>query len=209
MDITKIKENLKNFYNKEADARDSSVKLGWKLRIREEYCGLIKLENKTSLIELGAGAGHDSLYFMNNGLQVTAVDISVEMAAKCAERGIEAYVLDYYEIKTLNRKFDCAWAVNTLLHVPKGDLPHVLDEISGVLNEGGLFYLGLYGGNDSEMDFVKSDISDVPRFYALHSEKFLRSVLENRYEILSYEPIEVTDRGPEFTLFHSFTLRRK
>jgi len=41
--------------------------------------------------------------------------------------------------------------MNSLLHVPKSDLPRVLTSIDSVLDDGGLFYMGVYGGEDFEV----------------------------------------------------------
>jgi cyclopropane fatty-acyl-phospholipid synthase-like methyltransferase len=96
MDTILLKENLRRYYNEEAELRNKSDKADWKIKIREDYCNLIKQEHKKTLLELGAGAGYDSQFFMNNGLQVTAVDLSSEMVNKCKEKSIEAYELDFY-----------------------------------------------------------------------------------------------------------------
>jgi 8-oxo-dGTP diphosphatase len=74
-----MKENLRKYYDREAEFRDGSAKADWKIRARRDFCDLIKSEGKKTLIELGAGAGHDSLYFADCGLEAAAVDLSPEM----------------------------------------------------------------------------------------------------------------------------------
>ena len=214
METTSIKDNIKKYYDKEAELRNSkSVKADWKIRVREDFCDLVKRENKKTLLELGAGAGDDSLFFMDNGLAVTAVDISGEMVRNCREKDIEAYELDFYSLSSLGRKFDCVYAINTLLHVPKSDLPHVLNGINSVLNADGLFYMGLYGGQDVEEEVVESEVSDTPRFYAFHSESYLKTTLERHFHILSFETIDVSsgmkDNFRSVDGFHSIVMRKK
>lgn len=205
MDKTNLKENMKRYYDTEASLRDSkSVKPEWKIKVRENFYNTVMQEGKKTLLELGAGAGYDSLFFMENGLSVTAVDLSKEMVSKCNEKGIEAYELDFYNLSSLNRKFDCIYAINTLLHVPKNDLSKVLNEIDISLNEKGLFYMGLYGGDDKETEFIKSDVSDAPRFFAFHSEEFLRSVLQEHFDVISFETLDL-----ETDIFHSVILRKR
>jgi len=209
MDRIDFKENIKSFYNAEAELRNSdSVKADWKIQVREMFCKLIKSENKKTLLELGAGAGYDSQYFMDNDLKVMAVDISSEMVKNCREKGIEAYEIDFYNLSSVKKKFDCIYAVNTLLHVPKTDLNHVLSEINLVLETSGLFYMGLYGGRDTENEFVRSEVSDVPRLFALHSEDYLKPTLENKFDILNFETIDV-GISTEIEGFHSITMRKK
>lgn len=205
MDKTSFKDNIKKYYNHEAELRESkSVKSEWKIKVRQNFYNVLKQENKKTLLELGAGAGYDSVFFMENGLSVIAVDISNEMVIKCKEKGIEAYELDFYNLSALNIKFDCIYAINSLLHVPKNDLYKVLYEIDLSLNGNRLFYLGLYGGNDTETEFVKSDISDAPRFFAFHSDSYLKNVLKDQFNIISFETL---DLGAD--IFHSIILRKK
>ena len=202
-----FKENLKEYYNTEAEVRNAEAgKTDWKIQVRKEFFDLISRENKKTLLELGAGTGYDSQFFMNNGLTVTAVDISKEMVRKCREKGVDAYELDFYGLSSLDRKFDSVYAINTLLHVPKYDLDKVLREIDSVLNEGGLFYMGLYGGDDVSCERVNEDISAVPRFFAFHSETFLKTAVKDIFNTVSFKSFRVNDGK---YVFHSVILRKK
>ena len=141
-------------------------------------------------------------------MKVVAIDLSSEMVKNCCEKSIEAYELDFYNLSSLNRKFDCIYAINTLLHVPKKDLCHVLNEINLVLDNDGLFYMGLYGGQDTEDEFVKSEVSDAPRFFAFHSEDYLKATLTNYFEILDFEKLDIGADG-KIDFFHSVTMRKQ
>jgi len=209
MDLTSFKNNMKKYYDAEADSRNNkSVRDDWKVWVRQKFCETLLKENKNTLLELGAGAGYDSRYFMDEGLRVTAVDLSGEMVKNCRAKSIEAYELDFYDLSPLNKKFDSIYALNSLLHVPKNDLRHVLNEIDRVLEVNGLFYMGLYGGPDVENAFVKSDVSDAPRFFALHSENYLKTVLADYFIILDFETLDISgaDRSD---IFHSITMRSR
>ena len=203
-----FKKNIVKYYDQEAELRNSkSVKADWKIKVRDDFLTIIKQKNKKTLLELDAGAGYDSQYFTNNGLIVTAIDISKEMVKRCKEKFIEAYELDFYELSTLNRKFDCIWAINTLLHVPKSDLDHVLNEINLVLEKDGLFYMGVYGGNDSEGEFTKSEVSNIPRFFAFHSEDFLKTILKKHFHIVKFVSFNIGGES-EIDIFHSIIMER-
>lgn len=208
MGITLFKENLKKYYNQEAEYRNNSEKQDWKIKVRDEFYKLTKLENKEILLELGAGAGYDSQFFMKNGLKVIATDLSSEMVKRCKEKNIEAYELDFYNLSEMNKKFECIWAMNTLLHVPKADLSKVLNEINLVLKENGLFYMGVYGGEDFENEYVKAEISDAPRFFSYYSKNELRTILENYFQIITFEEFNV-GRGADKDIFQSIIMRKK
>ena len=213
MDKISFKENIKKYYDTEAELRNSkSFKVDWKIQVRKKFCDLVKQENKKSLLELGAGAGYDSQFFMNNGMNVVAVDLSSEMVKNCRDKSIETYELDFYNLSSLNKKFDCIYAINSLLHVPKNDLRRVLNVINFVLETGGLFYMGLYGGQDTENEFVKNEVSDVPRFFAFHSDTYLKTTLENYFDILDFVTLDIGSSAgvkSEANIFHSITMRKK
>lgn len=202
------KENIKKYYNQEAGLRNSeTVRTDWKAKVREQFCNVAKQEGKKTLLELGAGAGYDSQFFMGEGLSVIAVDLSGEMVKNCKAKGIEAYELDYYDLSSLNRRFDCVYAINTLLHVPKKELCHVLNEISNVLGDEGLFYMGVYGGDDTENEYIEDDVSDTPRFFAFYSEAYLKSSLAQFFEILNFEQINVGYDTVD--IFYSIIMRKR
>jgi len=121
-------------------------------------------------------------------------------------KSIEACELDFYNLPLLNKKFDCIYAINTLLHVPKVDLRYVLNGINSVLEENGLFYMGVYGGDDTQCEFIKSDISDAPRLFSFFSADYLKSALESIFYILDFESFDI---GTGTDIFHSIIMRKK
>lgn len=203
-DTGMIKSNLRDYYNCEAEYRNSGEKQAWKTKCRMMFCDLAVKENKQSLLELGAGTGQDSKFFMDCGFEVTAVDLSGEMVKICRGKGINTFELDFYDLSPLDKKFDCVWSMNSLLHVPKPDLPKVLQSIDSVLNENGLFYMGVYGGEDGENNWV-NDISETPRFFSSYSGYNLKEVLRRVFEILSFEQFDV-GRNMDF---QSVVMRKK
>jgi len=223
MNISVIKSNLQAFYNNEAEFRNQSEKEPWKINVRNQFLRSILDENKRTLLEIGAGTGQDSLFFMENGLQVTAIDLSPAMVAKCREKGIDAYQMDVYDIKLhevfgdekfpmeMNhcqktedptkkgfplKIFDCVWSLNCLLHVPKTDLPEVLRGVDSVLSENGLFFFGVYGGNDIENEWSRES-SDIPRFFSFYTDEPLQNILRNIFDIERFESFK-TGRGDDF-----------
>jgi SAM-dependent methyltransferase len=208
MDTNIVKLNLKEFYNQEAELRNLSEKQEWKKNQRDQFLSYVKSENKNSLLEIGAGTGDDSQFFMNSGLSVVAVDLSSEMVILCKEKGIEAYELDFYNLSKLSKRFDCIWAMNTLLHVPKADLPKVLNEINSVLNENGLFYMGVWGGEDFEKEYVKAEVSSTPRFFSYHSEIELKTTLDKHFQMISFEQFDVEKEDKTKDTFQSIIMRK-
>ncbi|MCL1795989.1 MAG: class I SAM-dependent methyltransferase [Clostridia bacterium] len=199
----KIKSDLIAYYDADAQRRDASEKPPWKLKLREQFTRKVLGENKISLLELGPGPGADSLFFMQNGLSVVAVDLSAEMIERCRAKGIDALEMDFYNITKLNRTFDCVWALNTLLHVPASELEGVLRGIDACLAPNGLFFMGVYGGRDEET-YLVTDVAENPRFYSFYALDTLKTALSNVFDILSAEEMD-----PGGTLRFQAVLMRK
>ncbi|GAC1391864.1 MAG: hypothetical protein NVS4B11_16420 [Ktedonobacteraceae bacterium] len=68
--------------------RDNAGKEGWKVAARQQFLERLQQEGKTTLLEVGAGTGTDSLFFQENGLHVVCSDLSPDMVTLCCEKGI-------------------------------------------------------------------------------------------------------------------------
>ncbi len=198
-----IKENLKESYNRNAQDREKNEMQQWKVKPREAFLHLLKEEEKFSLVEIGAGVGKDSQFFKDNGLKVTSTDLSDEMVKLCEEKGLKAIELDFYHLHMMNETFDAVWAMNCLLHVEKKNLPTVLKEISNVLNPSGLFFMGVYGGEDSE-GIWEDDIYSPPRFFSFFTDEKIKEMVSYYFDIVQFETIET---GGKYH-FQSLILRK-
>jgi hypothetical protein len=74
--------------------------------------------------------------------------------------------------------------------VPKSDIKQVLLNIDNTLNDDGLFYMGVYGGKDSEHEHV-NDLLDIPRFFSFYTESNLKNELSGIFEIIRFNQVNV------------------
>jgi hypothetical protein len=125
------------------------------------------------------------------------------MVARCRERGLIAYNQDVMHLD-LPVRFDAAFAMNSLLHTPPGDLPRVLERVKGTIEAGGLFYLGQYGGVAFEGLWL-GDSYDPPRYFSRLTDADLLRVVG---DVFTVEDFRVVDVGaPDFGHFQAFVLR--
>ncbi len=197
-------EILKQSYNNHAHEREKSELKVWKAKPRDAFLKLLLSEDKSTLLDIGAGIGNDSKFFMDNDINVLAVDLSDEMIRLCQEKEIESYQLDFYNLNKIGKKFDAVWSMNSLLHVEKVNLNSVLEEIRDVLNPLGLFFVGVYGGEDSE-GIWQDDIYTPHRFFSSYTDVNIKEVVSNYFEIISFERIET---GGKYH-FQSIIMRKK
>lgn len=175
-------------YNQKAKERDATRVQEWKKNERDLFLNRITENNCTTLLELGAGPGKDSLFFKEQGLVTFSTDISPEMVRLCQEKGLDAEVMSFAELDIPDNSFDAIWALNCLLHVPKKELKGVLKEIKRVLKPSGLFYLGVYGGEDFE-GVWEEDPYEPKRFFSFYEDEAIKQVLLAFFSIESFKVI--------------------
>ena len=182
----KVVERHRAAYDISAAAeRDNHTKGHWKLDERAAFLDRLRTAEARTLLEVGCGTGQDSLYFQQEGLEVTAVDLSPAMVEHTRAKGIEASVRDVLALGFPESTFDAVYSLNTLLHVPNAHLDAALAAIRAVLTPGGLFYLGVYGGEEEE-GVAPQDVHVPPRFFSFRSDKQLLTHAEQAFEILDF-----------------------
>ena len=191
-------------YNRQAEQRNQGEIEDWKEAERSAFLSLLKSEEKQSLLEVGAGHGRDSKFFQENGFQVTCIDLSPEMVRLCQQKGLDARVMDMIDLDFPAHSFDAVYSLNSLLHLPKKELPTVLQNIGRVLKANGLFFLGIYGGYDFE-GIWETDSYIPKRFFSFHSDEGLKQIVTESFELLSFKQIVSGDGELHF---QSLTLRK-
>ncbi len=204
MTKNQLKRNLRASYNNHAQERDGYPVDDWKVEERANFLVLLQQEHKQSLLEIGAGAGKDSQFFNEHGLAVTCIDLAPEMVKLCKQKGLSAHVMDMTRLKFPGESFDAAYALNSLLHIPKIELPIVLENIREILKPTGLFYLGVYGGEDFE-GIWEPDWYNPKRFFSLHADENIQKMTAEVFNLLSFKSMKV---GKNNSHFQSLILRK-
>ena len=189
MTYEQFKANLVTVYNQQAEERDKGEMADWKAEERAHFLSFLQDENKQTLLEIGAGPGRDSLFFKEQGLQVTCIDLSPKMIELCQQKGIDAHVMDMVYLDFEQDSFDAVFALNSFLHLTKDEFPLSLENVRNVLRPAGLFYLGIYGGFEFA-DIWEKDFYRPKRFFSFHSDENLKGILTDTFEILYFKRIE-------------------
>lgn len=201
-----LRDSLRESYNRQAQQRDTSVTQAWKIEERSDFLSLLRQEHKHTLLEIGAGPGRDSRFFQDQGLETVCIDLSPEMVNLCQQKGLTAYVMDMADMLFPADSFDAVYALNSLLHLTKAELPGVLRRINVILKPAGLFYLGVYGGYDHE-GVSERDFYTPKRFFSFYSDEHLRLVITEVFDILSFKRIALA--GEQKLHFQSLILRKR
>ena len=177
----------------------------WKAAEQEGFLERLRAEDRTTLLEIGAGTGRHGLWFQDAGMQVLCTDASPEMVAHCRQSGLRAEVQDFLSL-WVPSPVSAVFSMNCLLHVPLADLPAVLAAIDRCLEPGGLVFWGQYGG--SRREGTRDDDHYVPkRFFSSQTDEELLATAAERFELVEFHTVSLDwDDGNHF---QALTLRSR
>lgn len=152
---------------------------------RREFREFISVLPGKNILDLGCGGGDHSAYFVSQRLDVVAADISGGMARIAKSRGIRTVIMDMENLGFQDDAFDGIWAVTSLLHVPKSELPGVVRNLSYLLKQNGVIYSCVKEGEGERMIVDKLNPS-TRRFFAFwQGEEFL-NLFEPYFNLINF-----------------------
>lgn len=171
-----------DYYNQHAaEYYDKTVEINLQ-EILDKFIEL--LPEGAAVLDLGCGSGRDSLYFIEEGFDVTAVDGAEELCELASIHiGQDVLNLRFSEID-FEEVFDGVWACASLLHVTSEEIDCVLDKVIDSLNPDGILY----------MSFKYGDFRGVKegRYYQYYTTRTLKELI-GKHEKLEIIDIFKTD----------------
>ena len=104
------------------------------------------------ILDLGCGSGRDSLEFIKQGYNITAVDGSKELSIAASKIIGQEVICSKFEELKLTEKFHGIWACASLLHVNRKDILDVIKNTSSNLKDNGVFYMSFKYGEKEYID---------------------------------------------------------
>lgn len=124
-----------------------------------------------NVLDLGCGPGHAAAAMRDAGLDVTAIDASVEMAGFARRtHDLDVTIATFDEISGTDI-YDGIWASFSLLHTRKTDFPDHLSALHQALRPKGRFVIGMKTGSGEKRDTLG-------RFYAYYTQDELHDLLK-------------------------------
>ena len=138
-----------------------------------------KLAPGAKVLDVGCGSGRDTLTLKSLGYEVTAFDASEELV-KLASQKINHPII-HMKIEDMNWKeeFDGVWAMASLLHLKKDEMPFNLKKIMDSLKPDGTFFLSLKAGEGEGVD-------SMGRFFSYYSTEEVTKLFKD----IGYENVE-------------------
>ena len=169
----------------------------------EEAITLFRSEDVCSILEIGSGPGVTAEIFKDNGFEIDCIDTSPAMVSLVQSKGLDGKVMDCRDLGSLANIYDAVFSVNCLLHIPSNEFRQTLLSIREVIRTGGLFVLGLWGGDDFE-GIWEEDRYEPKRYFTFYSQRTLLTHLFEVSQIDMYERVEFDDGG----FFHKAVVRK-
>jgi len=180
-DYKSITKKAYNSVSKEYMERDKGVvdeSLDIKIAL-DKFTDLVP--SKAHILDIGSGGGRDSRFFYEHGFRVTGIDFSEKMidGARAIQPNIDYRVMDLENMDFPNQEFDAIWANASLHHIPKANLPKVLNKINQILRGDGLFFIKVkHGDKDSILENDKFG-RKIKRHFSFYKQDELRQLLES------------------------------
>ena len=182
-------DNTLKYYAKNTEEFIASTLEADMSATQEKFLSL--LPKGAHILDLGCGSGRDSLCFLQQGFQVTAVDGSEELAKFAGELiGQEVVVADFKDLVLPKASFDAIWASASLLHVHSEALPGILAKVIDLAKPGAIFYMSFkYGDYEGERG---------GRYYTdLNEERFAEFLLKSGRSLEIIEQWVAKDVRPD------------
>ncbi|MEL4106379.1 class I SAM-dependent methyltransferase [Oscillospiraceae bacterium WX1] len=153
------------------------------------------------VLDLGCGAGYESMRLNKLGAKVTGVDISDE-AIKIARQknpNIRFEIQDFRKLSYDLGRFDGVAAIASLIHVDESELPDVLSGIKRVLNDNGYVMIMVVEGQglSPERSFIEHGGKQYSRYFYLHDRNSI-SAAAYKAGLAFCEELELPNEHQEY-----------
>ena len=176
-----------NYYDNNAEQFAGSTQAVNFSNVQDRF--LNTLPNGAWILDFGCGSGRDSLYFLNKGYQVDAMDGSAKLCQIASETtGLTVQNMLFSELKEID-KYDGIWACASILHLPKSELSDVLCKMIRALKSDGYIYTSFkYGDFEGYRN---------GRYFSDFTEKSFQEYLESNTQVEIDECWISTDVRPD------------
>jgi SAM-dependent methyltransferase len=152
-----------------------------------------RLPESPDILELGCGRAEEPTLRMAARGRLTGIDISKEQLRRARERcsGANFVHADATTIELAPGSFDAVVSLYAFNHVPRAELPPLVQRIAGWLRRGGHAVL-TFGMSDSES--IQDDWLGVPMFFASYTPDENRALVEKAgLEIVRDEAVTIIE----------------
>lgn len=156
------------------------------------FCEAIKKEN-ADVLEIACGPGNITKYLLKKrrGFKILGIDLSAMMIelAKINNPAAEFQKMDCRDVSSIDGKFDAIICGFCLPYLSKEESFKLISDVSGLLNQGGIFYLSTMEDDYSKSGFKAPSSGGTQEMYIhYHEADYLTDALSgNGFNIIKLQ----------------------
>ena len=141
------KNNTIDYYNNNAKSYfENTLKANMDF-LYKKFLNYLPDKKKITILDVGSGSGRDSLYFLQKGYSVVALEPSEELVKMSRKIIGDIIVIKYIEDISYSNIFDGVWACASLLHIPHKLMNNILKKLYQSLKDDGILFISLKKGD--------------------------------------------------------------
>jgi ubiquinone/menaquinone biosynthesis C-methylase UbiE len=147
------------------------------------------LPKNAKILDVGCGVGVDSGFVKSKGFEVIGLDLSKEMINIARQKfpQLDFRQQDIRELDFPSNSFDGIIASCSLIHIPKNDVPALVEKFFQILNKNGSIYIALQGGKSEEIFIDEPFKPDEKLFLNIISFEEIKNLLvKNGFSIMKH-----------------------
>ena len=167
------------------------------------FCKSI-IKQSAAVLELACGPGNITKYLLSlrPDLKIFGTDLAPNMVELAKQNNPSATfeVMDCREIKNLNTNFDAVMCGFCMPYLSKEEAIKLIEDVSKLLNPGGVFYISTMEDDYSKSGFKKGSKGD-EIFMHYHEGGYLTKTLEdNNFKTLNWRRQEFPETDGSVTI---------
>ena len=197
------RDDLRLYYEEEARQRLRKPVQGRRVELRTRFIEQLVGEGRSTVVDFGAGPGHEAAAFHDSGIDYVGVDLAHGNGVIAATKGATVVQGSLADPPFRRGAFEAGWSMSTLMHLPTASVSAAVEALAAALVRGAPLLVGQWGGDLGDV-FGGDAVPGRRRLFSLRSLERNRSLLA---EVGDVEHQEVWPVGPEGWEYHVIQVR--
>ncbi len=139
---------IRSYYEAEADQASRRPRAGVRADLIGDFTELLVAEGRWSVVDFGAGPGHDLAVFAAAGLHAIGIDLAVGNARLAADSGTTIVPGSILWPPLRPGSMAAGWSTSVLMHLDADDAARAVDAMAAIVEPGAPILVGTWGRMD-------------------------------------------------------------
>lgn len=190
---------LRDYYEEEARQGLRRELRGRRSELRDAFIELLHSEQRSSVVDFGAGPGRDGEGFCAAGIQFVGLDLAHANGTLAATRDLTVLQGSVMAPPLRARSFDAGWCMSTLMHLTVAEADVAIRAMADVLTPGAPMLIGVWGGDGQEER--ESNIDGFDRQFSLRTPEENQAIFSQAGTIDRRETWDAMTHGWHYQVF--------